>query len=54
MESGPDEVELDETDRRIIRELMKDGRASMTTVAERAHMSRARAYVAWNGYSAQR
>jgi DNA-binding Lrp family transcriptional regulator len=39
------DVALDETDRRIISELVNDGRISMRSVAERAHISRAHAYV---------
>lgn len=45
MTEDPNVVELDETDRRIISELVKDGRASMRRVAEEAHISRAHAYV---------
>ncbi|MCQ9165089.1 Lrp/AsnC family transcriptional regulator [Arthrobacter sp. STN4] len=37
-------VPLDEVDRRIIAELVGDGRLSVTTVAERVHISRAHAY----------
>jgi DNA-binding Lrp family transcriptional regulator len=35
---------LDDTDRRILRELTRDGRMSMRTLAERLHISRANAY----------
>ncbi|PYI67894.1 transcriptional regulator [Arthrobacter livingstonensis] len=37
-------VPLDDVDRRIIAELTRDGRLSVTTVAENAHISRAHAY----------
>ncbi|WP_125610559.1 Lrp/AsnC family transcriptional regulator [Specibacter cremeus] len=37
-------VPLDETDRRIIAELTRDGRMSVTTVAANVHISRAHAY----------
>lgn len=37
-------VELDATDRRIIRELSNDGRISIRTLADRAQISRANAY----------
>jgi DNA-binding Lrp family transcriptional regulator len=35
---------LDDIDRRILRELTRDGRMSMRTLAERVHISRANAY----------
>ncbi|MFE9655094.1 Lrp/AsnC family transcriptional regulator [Micromonospora sp. NPDC006431] len=35
---------LDEVDRRILRELVNDGRLSMRTLAERVHVSRTNAY----------
>jgi DNA-binding Lrp family transcriptional regulator len=35
---------LDETDRRILRALMRDGRMSLRTLAEDLHISRANAY----------
>ncbi|MEU5722093.1 Lrp/AsnC family transcriptional regulator [Micromonospora sp. NPDC047738] len=35
---------LDEVDRRILRELVDDGRLSMRTLAERVHVSRTNAY----------
>src|SRR6478672_5866394 len=38
------EVPLDEIDRRIIAELTRDGRMSVTQVAENVHISRAHAY----------
>ncbi|MET3203993.1 UNVERIFIED_ORG: DNA-binding Lrp family transcriptional regulator [Arthrobacter sp. UYEF13] len=41
-ESG--EVPLDDVDRRIIAELTRDGRMSVTQVAENVHISRAHAY----------
>lgn len=41
-ESG--EVPLDDVDRRIIAELTRDGRMSVTLVAENVHISRAHAY----------
>jgi len=41
-------VELDETDRRILAELQRDARASMTAVAAAAHISRANAYARVN------
>ncbi|OZD19315.1 Lrp/AsnC family transcriptional regulator [Rhodococcus sp. 06-156-3C] len=37
-------VELDEVDRRILRELQVDGRLSMRVLADRVHISRAHAY----------
>ncbi len=37
-------VRLDEVDRRILEELTKDGRQSVTTVAQKVHVSRAHAY----------
>ncbi len=36
--------EVDDTDRRIIHELLRDGRVSMRALAERVHISRASAY----------
>lgn len=36
--------ELDEIDRAILSELQQDARASVTTIAERVHISRAHAY----------
>ncbi|MBW4094178.1 MAG: Lrp/AsnC family transcriptional regulator [Acidobacteria bacterium] len=41
-ESAP--APLDEVDKRIIAELVRDGRMSVTTVAENVHISRAHAY----------
>lgn len=41
-------IELDELDRRIILELRKDGRASMSAVASAMHISRASAYARFN------
>ena len=41
-------MELDETDRRILAELQRDARASMTAVAAAAHISRANAYARVN------
>jgi len=38
------EVALDDVDRRIIAELTRDGRMSVTQVAENVHISRAHAY----------
>ncbi|WP_415973648.1 Lrp/AsnC family transcriptional regulator [Rhodococcus sp. 077-4] len=38
------EVELDDVDRRILRELKVDGRLSMRVLADRVHISRAHAY----------
>ena len=43
-DAGSDQVALDEIDRRIIRELTRDGRMSVTQVAENVHISRAHAY----------
>jgi len=37
-------MELDDTDLRILDELQRDGRASMSAVAQAAHISRASAY----------
>lgn len=37
-------VPLDDVDRRILAELTRDGRMSVTTVAENVHISRAHAY----------
>lgn len=37
-------VQLDEIDRRLIRELTKDGRISMLELAKRAHVSRTHVY----------
>jgi len=45
---GGGRVELDETDRRILTELQRDGRASMSAVAEAVHISRANAYARVN------
>lgn len=42
MESVP--VKLDDVDHRIIAELTRDGRQSVTTVAQNVHVSRAHAY----------
>lgn len=42
METPP--VRLDDVDRRILEELTKDGRQSVTTVAQKVHVSRAHAY----------
>lgn len=41
-------MELDDTDLRILDELQRDGRASMSAVAEAAHISRASAYARVN------
>jgi DNA-binding Lrp family transcriptional regulator len=41
-------VELDETDRRILAELQRDGRTSMSALAETVHISRANAYARVN------
>lgn len=38
------QVSLDETDRRIVQELLADGRLSVRALAERIHVSRAGAY----------
>lgn len=38
------QVELDDVDRRILRELTMDGRMSMRVLADRVHVSRAHAY----------
>jgi DNA-binding Lrp family transcriptional regulator len=38
------QVPLDDVDRKIIAELTRDGRLSVTTVAENVHISRAHAY----------
>ena len=45
-ETGPDRaaVPLDDVDRNIIAELTKDGRMSVTQIAENVHISRAHAY----------
>ncbi|WP_026555940.1 Lrp/AsnC family transcriptional regulator [Arthrobacter sp. 35W] len=40
----PTPVPLDDVDRRIIAELTRDGRMSVTAVAENVHISRAHAY----------
>lgn len=42
MDSVP--VKLDDVDRRILAELTRDGRQSVTTVAQNVHVSRAHAY----------
>lgn len=42
--SGPTRPTVDEVDRRIVALLRGDGRMSVRTVAERAHISRANAY----------
>ncbi len=44
LEGEPSEVPLDDVDRRIIAELTRDGRMSVTQVAENVHISRAHAY----------
>jgi DNA-binding Lrp family transcriptional regulator len=41
-------VDLDETDRRILAELQRDGRTSMSALAEAVHISRANAYARVN------
>lgn len=41
-------MDLDDTDRRILAELRRDARASMTAVAKAAHISRASAYARVN------
>jgi DNA-binding Lrp family transcriptional regulator len=41
-------MELDETDLRILDELQRDGRASMSAVAQAVHISRASAYARVN------
>lgn len=46
MATGTDgQVHLDPVDRRLIHELVMDGRVSMRALAEKAHISRAHAYV---------
>jgi len=42
--TGRSARDLDEVDRRILSELVKDGRLSVRALAERAHVSRANAY----------
>jgi DNA-binding Lrp family transcriptional regulator len=44
LEEGSGEMPLDDVDRRIIAELTRDGRMSVTQVAENVHISRAHAY----------
>ncbi|WP_072802780.1 Lrp/AsnC family transcriptional regulator [Rhodococcoides yunnanense] len=44
MAEGQSRVELDDVDRRILRELSSDGRLSMRVLADRVHLSRAHAY----------
>ena len=44
LEEDSGEVPLDDVDRRIIAELTRDGRMSVTQVAENVHISRAHAY----------
>jgi DNA-binding Lrp family transcriptional regulator len=41
-------MDLDETDRRILAELQRDGRTSMSALAETVHISRANAYARVN------
>jgi DNA-binding Lrp family transcriptional regulator len=41
-------MDLDETDRRIVAELQRDGRTSMSALAETVHISRANAYARVN------
>lgn len=41
-------MDLDETDQRILAELRRDGRASMSALAEAVHISRANAYARVN------
>ncbi|MEJ1178646.1 MULTISPECIES: Lrp/AsnC family transcriptional regulator [unclassified Pseudarthrobacter] len=43
-DAGAEPAPLDDIDRRIIAELTRDGRMSVTQVAENAHISRAHAY----------
>ncbi|GAB3005706.1 Lrp/AsnC family transcriptional regulator [Mycobacterium bourgelatii] len=43
-DTAPSRVQLDEVDRRLIRELVKDGRISMLALAQRAHVSRTHVY----------
>lgn len=42
--AGPPARPVDETDRRILAELSRDGRLSVRTLAERTHVSRSNAY----------
>ncbi|GAA1186811.1 Lrp/AsnC family transcriptional regulator [Mycolicibacterium alvei] len=44
MDEAVTHVQLDEIDRRLIRELVKDGRVSMLALAQRAHVSRTHVY----------
>jgi DNA-binding Lrp family transcriptional regulator len=45
-------MELDDVDRRILRELRRDGRASVSAVAQATHISRASAYARVNRLTA--
>lgn len=44
MDDASNRVELDDTDRRILKELSTDGRVSMRVLAERLNLSRAHTY----------
>lgn len=44
MDNTPAHVQLDDIDRRLIKELVKDGRVSMLELARRAHVSRTHVY----------
>lgn len=44
MENSVTHVQLDDVDRRLIKELVKDGRVSMLALAQRAHVSRTHVY----------
>ena len=44
LESDAESVPLDEVDRKIIEELTRDGRMSVTQLAKKVHISRAHAY----------
>lgn len=44
MDDAVPQVQLDDVDRRLIKELVKDGRVSMLALAQRAHVSRTHVY----------
>jgi len=44
MDDAVPAVQLDDVDRRLIKELVKDGRVSMLALAQRAHVSRTHVY----------
>ncbi|HEV2638913.1 MAG TPA: Lrp/AsnC family transcriptional regulator [Actinocrinis sp.] len=52
-QAGRTAVRLDDTDRVIIAEMLRDGRISVRTLAEKVHVSRANAYARMNRLMAE-